>query len=109
MMATKPLRANEPPVTIAPSIARVLTGFDREQLSAFIAIGIELVDAMDGDPDLEDEDPDLEEDDPAGVHDEDGINMLLSNGSWQQGNGPGCPIADPGGCEHDGREIEDTY
>jgi hypothetical protein len=27
------------------------------------------------------------------------------NGSFW-GNGAGCPIADPGGCEHDGREED---
>ena len=108
-MATKPLGAIEPHVTIHPSIARVLSGFDREQLRAFISIGIELVDAMDGDPDLEDDDPDLEEDDPAGVHDEDGINTLLPNGTLAKAQGPGCPVADPGGCEHDGRENQDHY
>ena len=24
-----------------------------------------------------------------------------------RGSGPGCPLADPGGCEHDGRENND--
>ncbi|MGD9664716.1 MAG: hypothetical protein AB7U34_05880 [Novosphingobium sp.] len=47
---------------------------------------------------------DSEDDDPAGVHDEDGQNTGFAVGRY---SGPGCPIADPGGCEHDGREQED--
>lgn len=49
---------------------------------------------------------DDEEDDPSGVHDEDGINtmqILALSGA------AGCPIADPGGDEHDGREPTDGY
>ena len=78
---------------------------------------IEKLDDEDGDADLEDDDPleddnpreqddPPEEDDPAGVHDEDGINT--GTGALR-GNGPGCPLADPGGCEHDGREPEDGF
>lgn len=47
---------------------------------------------------------DDEDGDPAGVHDEDGQNTAFA---VSRHAGPGCPIADPGGCEHDGREQED--
>ncbi len=56
--------------------------------------------------DLADGDPDMEDDDPAGQRDEDGVN---TGGKpffgWSEG--AGCPISDPGGCEHDGREPEE--
>ena len=45
---------------------------------------------------------DDEEEDPAGQYDED-----CFTANWQPKDGPGCPIADPGGCEHDGREGEE--
>ena len=44
---------------------------------------------------------DSEEDDPAGQYDED-----CHTGPRPKVSGAGCPIADPGGCEHDGREPD---
>lgn len=49
---------------------------------------------------------DDEDDDPAGQSDEDGQNTMFD---VCRDNGAGCPIADPGGCQHDGREHEDAY
>jgi hypothetical protein len=46
-------------------------------------------------------DEDEEDDDPAGQYDED-----CYTGPAPKGEGAGCSIADPGGCEHDGREEE---
>lgn len=86
-MATKAIRAEYRPVTIHPGIARVLGGFNREQLSSFIEVGIELLDAMDGDPDLE-------EDDPPGQCDEDGINTGCGQMGFEHLTGPGCVISD---------------
>lgn len=40
-----------------PAVARILSRFDRAQLAGFIAVAIDLADAMDGDPDGEDDDP----------------------------------------------------
>lgn len=55
------------------------------------------MDRQDGNPDIEangdERDGSLGEDDFAEL----------------TGYGPGCPIADPGGCEHDGREIDDGH
>jgi hypothetical protein len=89
----------QPPM---PAVARILSRFDRDQLAGFIAVAIDLADAMDGDPDNEDADPpegnDDEQDGSSGAEDE------FITHLWAQG--AGCPVADPGGCEHDGREPD---
>lgn len=36
-----------------PAVARILSRFDRKQLHGFIAVAIDLADAMDGDSDFE--------------------------------------------------------
>ena len=54
------------------------------------AILIERMDAIEGDPDAED-----------AIGLEDDFTLQIAHLF-----GPGCPIADPGGCEHDGRELE---
>ena len=91
--------------TAATPIERILSRFDRAKLEAFITVAIELLDAA-NDPDLEDDDP------PEANGDElDGINS--EDDFWPHSHGwkqeAGCPISDPGGCEHDGREPEDHY
>jgi len=107
-MATNPLRGEAAPVTLPgtippmPAVARILSRYDRGKLAAFVTVAIDLLDVMDGDPDLE-------EDDPSGVADEDGINTLVGDGSFLGQRGPGCPISDPGGCEHDGGEPPARY
>lgn len=48
-----------------------------------------------------------EEDDPSGQCDEDEINTAAHwVGYTPQAKGAGCPISDPGGCQHDGREPD---
>lgn len=122
-----------------PAVARILARFDRAQLEGFIAVAIDLADAMDGDADLEPEedagaeergenrtwieaadqrriadyaftyaemDDDAEEDDPAGIADEDGVNTAVPYPGLL-GEGPGCPISDPG--EHGGRWRKPVY
>jgi hypothetical protein len=79
-----------------PTVARILSGFDRAQLAGFIEVAISLLDAGDGDPDLE----------PNG-DEQDGSYCAEDEFMQLHSDGPGCPIADPGGCEHDGREPED--
>jgi hypothetical protein len=54
---------------------------------------IETLDALHGDSDLE-----LNGDELDGNNAEDEVLHTY------HGAGPGCPISDPGGCEHDGRE-----
>lgn len=56
--------------------------------------------------DDEDDDPG-EEDDHSGECSEDEISCGLYAYGWHNIRAAGCPIADPGGCQHDGREHED--
>ena len=79
------------------AVSRLLGEFDRAQIEAFIEVAIRLVDLADGDSDVE-----LNGDELDGINSEDDF---MDHSHWQLA--PGCPIADPGGCEHDGREIED--
>jgi len=84
------------------------------------------LDRVDGDPDLETvaaeddftpqpngidfgpgcviADP-AEDDDPAGDWSNEDDPSGFMTETWHQG--AGCPIADPGGCQHDGREPEE--
>ncbi|GGO90841.1 hypothetical protein [Stakelama pacifica] len=81
---------------------------DRAQLAAAVESLIELIDAIDGDPDFEETDcedshvlshralewassPGCEIADAGGQHDEDGINTMFRIDE----TGAGCPIADP--------------
>lgn len=58
-----------------PAVARILARFDRPQIEAFLAVAIDLLDTIDGDPDAEE--PDLED------------SFVL-----HPADGPGCPVAD---------------
>ncbi|OJY68608.1 MAG: hypothetical protein BGP16_05005 [Sphingobium sp. 66-54] len=40
-----------------PAVAAILARYDRASLEAFLSVAIDLLDAMDGDPDVEDDDP----------------------------------------------------
>lgn len=64
MSSAPPERLAFPSVPPMPAIARILACHSRESLSAFITVAIDLLDTLDGDPDLEDDDP-AEEADPA--------------------------------------------
>lgn len=98
-MATNPIGGSPSPVTFPnqlppmPAVARILSRFDREQLHGFIAVAIDLADALDGDPDLE------------GECSEDEVSRCTDLGLPVRHDGAGCEISDPGGCEHDGREV----
>lgn len=73
--------------TSAAKLAETLVTI--QQLSGeAAAILIERMDAIEGDPDAED-----------ATCLEDDFTLQIAHLF-----GPGCPIADPGGCEHDGRE-----
>ena len=121
-----------PQIPPMPAVARILARFERDQLAGFIAVALDLLDTIDGDPEAEDNadreatdgdgsdqawvewtsmraaqkrghnllagEEDDEEDDPSGQCDEDGVNTDLA---MRRGNGAGCPISDPGGCQHD--------
>lgn len=123
-MATRALGADS---ALANPLS-IFSTFDRSTIAKTVEVLVCVLDAMEPDADLEpagDEQDgawiewstmrgsekrgpnitqmheDSEDDDPAGIHDEDGINTCFDVLSR---NGPGCSIADPGGCEHDGRE-----
>jgi hypothetical protein len=87
-MASTPLGGPPAVVTMPgtlppmPAVARILSRFDRDQLAGFIAVAIDLADAMDPDPDLEDA-TDLEDDHALSPH-------AIDFGS----DGPGCSLSD---------------
>lgn len=90
-----------------PAVARILSRFDRQQLEGFIAVAIDLADALDGDPDIE---PNGDELDGSMGEDD-----FCSHAADSHGH-PGCPIADPDsavddrGCDdiNDDREPDDS-
>lgn len=87
-----------------PAVARILARYDRPRLAAFIAVAIDLLDAIDGDADLEATgDDELAGDESDGNFSEDDEAPAFAS----MDSGPGCPIADPGGCEHGGQEEDD--
>jgi hypothetical protein len=55
--------------------------------------------------DSEDDDS-AEEDDDSGQNSEDELSSGTFSYGWRGGRGAGCEISDEGGCEHDGRELE---
>lgn len=78
-----------------PALAATMLRFDRNTLAGFVEVAVAILDCADGDPDVE------------------------ANGDEQDHNfteecfvhhrlnvSPGCPVSDPGGCDHDGREEE---
>jgi hypothetical protein len=74
----------------------------RKHVARTIQELVNLLDDIDGDPDLEmngDED-----DDPGDLNDGNGSEDDFMNHHRVDG-GAGCPVSDPGG-EHDGRELE---
>lgn len=111
-MATAYLRAESVPVILPNNFAQaaaVMAQFDRDKIASAVEVLVNLLDVLDGDPDLEGEcsedeisrcddigrpvradGPGCEIADPSGQHDEDGINTLFSF----EDTGPGCLISD---------------
>ena len=59
-----------PSITPMPAVARILARYDRAKLEAFLSVAIDLLDTLDGEPDIECDDPPedsdvSEDDDPA--------------------------------------------
>lgn len=97
MNAPIPINAMAGRIPPAPVLA-VLANYRREDIEAFIAIAIDLLDLADGDPDNE-------EDDPSGQCDEDGISTAFDTIRYQNGSkGAGCTISDPDRCADDDGE-----
>jgi len=78
------------PVPTLAALLTVIPSLSRAELGRLVHRMIDHMDDMEGDPDNECE----------GMEDD-----------WVQhkASGPGCPLSDPGGCEHDGREPEDCF
>lgn len=97
-MATNPIEGSAiaafPAIAPMPAVARILARFERNQLAGFIAVAIDLLDTLDGDIDLQ-ESGDCEDE----VFTETARRYAATLGA-------GCPIGDPGGCQHDGREED---
>ncbi len=93
--------ATTAPITGAPTRApafRPLPSHRRKVIAAEIATHLARVDVLIAR--LDRADAPFEDLEVTGAEDD-----FMHHG-W---NGPGCPIADPGGCEHNGREIEGGY
>jgi hypothetical protein len=75
----------------ASPVERVLGRFSRTELEGFIAVAIELLDLADGDPDTERNGDELD----GSLSEEDFVDWSNGPCVW---DGPGCPVADPGGC-----------
>lgn len=92
--------------TPAPAVMRTLSRYKRPQLEGFIEIAINLLDFVDGDPDREDDDPREDDGDAQdGNFAEDDFARFNTLGLWE--HGPGCPISDPGGCQHNDLEPDE--
>jgi len=86
-------RAHEPqPLDVLLS---TIPSLPRPVLARLTTRLIEHLDEIDGDPDFEQTRDEGEPD----------FNRYRRHRKNQ--GGPGCQISDPGGCEHDGRELED--
>ncbi len=77
---------------INADLLRALAATNRPALEHFIAVAIDALDFIDGDPDLE-------EDDPSGQVDEDGINTVIPIHLFNVRalNGAGCTLSDDDG------------
>lgn len=77
---------NFPASAPMPAVARIMARFERDQLAGFIAVALDLLDTLDGDPDVE-----LNGDEADGSLGEDDFSPQGAPGE----PGPGCPLSDP--------------
>lgn len=80
----------------------IIPSLPRHALDRLVDRAIDQMDTEDGDGDLE---WNCDELDGTGGEDD-----FIDRGSGLRGlwGGPGCPVGDPGGCEHDGREPDES-
>lgn len=118
-----------------PAVMAILDRFNREEIGNTIEVLVALLDISEPDADLElhgdEQDTDGDGDDQAwiewsamrgsqkagpniGGHEDDEDTDSDHGGDEAEpdfakvwGHGAGCELADPGGCEHDGREHDD--
>ena len=97
-MATQPTQGSAiaafPATPPMPAVARILARFEREQLAGFIAVALDLIDTLDGDPDFENA-TDLEDD------------HTLSPQASGYATGPGCEVSDTGEDDDADTSVED--
>jgi hypothetical protein len=77
--------------------SQVHTLLDRGQIGAMIEALVDLLDIIDGDPDLEPDGDEL-----------DGCDLAEDEFQQHLARGPGCPLSDPGGSgsfDHDARDF----
>ena len=97
-MATQPIEGSVsafPATPPMPAVARILARFERVQLAGFIAVALDLIDTLDGDPDLENA-TDLEDD------------HALSPQASGYATGPGCEVSDTGEDDDADTSVEDS-
>jgi len=86
------------------AVSRLLARYSRDELAGFVAVAIDLLDAADGDPDLE-----LNGDELDGMGAEDDFGVQRAPLHLE---GPGCPLADPDmaaddqGCDDIDQDLE---
>lgn len=106
-MATAPIDGDRATVTRFPSqaqmpaVVKILARFDRPTVEAFLSVAIDLLDAMDPDPDVELNGDEFDHD-----NGEDEGHGGCANRPLPWG-GPGCPISDPDSAIDD-RECDDV-
>lgn len=86
-----------PPAAAGRMAAALLNRHSPHEIAEAIEVLVDVLDLMGGDADTEANGDEL---DGTNAEDEE-----VTAGGYGQG-GPGCPIADPGACEHDGREPD---
>jgi hypothetical protein len=87
-----------PPAAAARVAASLLNRHSAHEIAEAIEVLVDVLDLIGGDADEEVNGDEL---DGTNAEDEVGNNHLSGVDM-----GAGCPIADPGGCEHDGREPD---
>jgi hypothetical protein len=94
-MATLLTHPHFPPAAAGRIAASLLNRHSPHEIAEAIEVLVDVLDLMGGDPDAETNGDEMD-----GSNAEDEICNFEGDGE------AGCPIADPGGCEHDGREPD---
>lgn len=101
------------PYAIAPmpAVARILSRYDRPRLAAFITVAIDLLDAIDGDPDLEPGGDDEPREAEGDAGDTAWIEWTAMHGRKKRGPNIASQSEDdePTGDELDGNGCEDDF
>ena len=93
-----PASTAEAPFDVLPANDNEMVLIRRAVLEALVEAAIAALDEADGDPDVE-----VNGDELDGSSAEEDIPVASRSGQCVLSE-PGCPVSDPGGCEHDGLE-----